>query len=234
MKAPAKIKIIKRGFEKYSGFLGPIRFEDGVSVDVVPFYLVNRIAASLEVAYLDEDEAEAPAGAAVALMENLTTRANEVEELARQTEDERTLEQRAAAVARDRAPVDKFFTKEELETVADKGIKALREVAQPWGVKGRAIPELVREILAAQSAYLKDRDARRAAVGLATENEAAAAEEVLAEDVVAEDVVTDPPAEEVSGETADEMSLAEAIAKATNVTLADAITDAAADAQKAE
>lgn len=176
MKPPAKIKLTKPGFEGYTGNFGPVHFTDGVSDYEVPFHLVNRIAGSTMVEYIDADgKSLGQAGPSVNILENTTTRLDAVDEIARQTEAEREREQQARVLAAEKPPVDKFYTLEELQKIADGGIKPLREIAKPWGVKDKSIPGLIKEILGAQGDYLKDRDQRRIKAGLVTGDAAAAA-----------------------------------------------------------
>jgi Sec-independent protein translocase protein TatA len=151
-----RLKIIEKGWETYTGFMSMVSFVDGVSVDPVPQHMADRITASVQTVEIDEDGGEIQAGAAARLVGGATLSAEIVEPLAVATAEEIAAERAEAKASADKAPVEKFYTAAELEVVADdRGIKGLREIAAPWGVRGRAIPELIREIMQAQGEFQK-------------------------------------------------------------------------------
>lgn len=135
-----KLRLTAPGWKTYTGQMGVIFFEEGLSVsDVLPTDAVrvagvigaeweDGTAANISQTYLDNMKTEAPMGA-------VTTAVPEDEVEAPQ------------AVAE--APV-KSYTAEELAAVADKsGISGLREIAEPMGIKGNSIGKLIEAILKA-------------------------------------------------------------------------------------
>lgn len=147
-----KIRLTQPGFENYTAQMGVHFFEDGMTLtDVKPSDAV-RLAAQ----FLCEWEDGTPVSVAQSLIDhsNMTTdtmprERNADEALSQQASEAQA---RAGAEASENAKREaKVYTKEQLEAVADKeGIKGLRTIATPLGVKGNAINEIIAEILAAQ------------------------------------------------------------------------------------
>jgi hypothetical protein len=147
-----RIKITEKGWENYTGLFGMASFENGVSVDPLPESMADRISANVSTVEIDDDGAEElQAGAAARLVGGATLAAPVVPALPNPTTEEVALEQKQIAEEAGRAPA-KFYDVEELQQIADeKGIKGLRLVAEPWGVRDRSIPALIKEILKAQA-----------------------------------------------------------------------------------
>lgn len=134
-----KLRLKQAGFETYSGQMGVIFFEKGLSTtDVLPVDAV-RISAVMQcewesgetsnVAQRLLDRADEPAP----ILENNTGIEVPEVEKAEPQEPEQTDEQRVVE-----------FTEEELAAIADaKGIAGLRELAEPFGIKGNSIRGLI-------------------------------------------------------------------------------------------
>ena len=170
------VKIIAKGWAGYTGLLGMHHFKDGVSVEPLSRPQIDQLAAVVQMVEITPEGEEVGAGVARRLVTDSAMRApvrQKVTEV--QTPAERAKEDQNRIEKGFKAPVEKFYTKEELEAIVDKGgIKALREIAEPWGVKARQIVELMHEILAAQSKFETARQAGLEAIRAKAEAEAAA------------------------------------------------------------
>lgn len=120
-----KLKLIQEGYEGFTGLLGVTLFEDGVSVNDVPGREARTIGMSIKAEWEDGTDPN-PAQGLLDSMHN-----------------EPVMETAAAPV------VPTVYTEEQLAEIADKeGIKGLRAIAEPLGIKGTSIKELMAEILA--------------------------------------------------------------------------------------
>lgn len=128
-----KIRIIESGWAGFTGDLGPIAFVDGISVDDV---------GSADASYL----------AGILSVENADTGKNpSISQRIVDSYDQTAKVEAAIIAAATVIPGD--FTKEQLEAIADSGgIKGVREVSDPLGVKGNSITELIDKVLSAQTA----------------------------------------------------------------------------------
>jgi len=149
------LKIVAPGFVGFTGQVGPYQFVEGLSVDPISKNEADRLSASVACVAVDADgkEIESAASPSQRVIDQALIRADVVEPLRTATQEEMIADQREAAI---RAKHSKtvFYTGAELEAIAKKGgIKALREVADPWSVRHRSIPTLIELILAAQDAY---------------------------------------------------------------------------------
>lgn len=146
-----KFRLTAPGFETYTGQMGVIFFENGLSVsDVLPVDAV-RIAGVIG----GEWEDGAPANVSQLYLDNAHTPApNDDEQRAAATVTNDTPRSNdfdaAAQVA---AEVGVSYTEEELARIADeRGIAGLREIAEPLGLKGNSISGLMQAILRAAGA----------------------------------------------------------------------------------
>lgn len=131
----AKIKIDVPGWELFTGYLGTVDFVNGVSTREVSPTEVRVIGANIRVVEVDSDEQVGPATSMVNARHVSAT-----VEAALETES-----------AEPEVEVEGKYNEDNLNAMADKGgIKALREVAKEFGVKGVSIQELIKEILEAQ------------------------------------------------------------------------------------
>lgn len=145
-----KIKIDKEGYEQFTGQMGTVSFVDGVSVADVSEVEAKRLGAALPIVWLDEKgEHAGVANVAADLVAAYRLQAK-VEEMVVGVDKER---EKPVATAPVEPVVRKHYTEAELAAVADKhGIAGLREIGAVWNVKGRSIPELIKDILNAQAA----------------------------------------------------------------------------------
>lgn len=164
-----RIKIIQSGWETFTGEFAGMVFVNGETEEPATQVTTDRIAAELDV--IDADTG-LPLGPQHRLLASQCVTLEAVEALERASEqpeepkvpvtgdeDPATENESEAEETGENAIVTEpeIWTEEKLAAVADdKGIKGLREIADPMGVRGRAIPELITEILAAQKAKLEE------------------------------------------------------------------------------
>jgi len=130
-----KIKIIEPGWAGFTGDFGMVEFADGVSVDDVSKVQAAALAGLIAIETL---EGANPSASQILLDAHHTSG---------KVEPARTFVPDTPAVVE-----AKVWTAEELATLADKGgIKAIREVAEPMGLKDNSINDLMAKILAAQA-----------------------------------------------------------------------------------
>jgi len=218
-----KLKITEKGWEGYTGFFGQVEFKDGVSVSPVDPYHLNHLSGLVRCVLVDADGKElGQAGVAAAIAGGVTTVAAAVEKpLARATEAAVAAEQKKLAVQAEKPP-HPLLTVADLEKIgAEGGIRAVRVVADKWGVRDRSIPGLIKEIMKAQAQWQSRIDA------VAAEEralQAKAAEEAARSESPADAPASDVDAVEVGGEIpATEVSVAtlESGAKAVTVKAGD-------------
>lgn len=164
MYIPKKVKLTQRGWDKYNGTMLGIQFVDGVTIREVTEHEANQIGSSLRAEF---EDGSGQVGAAAQLLKIQSTRMEKKESLRQQAErekreqDETREAERIALVEEARKFIRAgFMTREELEKVADNkgpntGIKGLREIADPLGVKANSIPALIAGILRRQNELLK-------------------------------------------------------------------------------
>jgi hypothetical protein len=157
------LKIVSNGWQGFNGQLNIITFKDGVSTEPVPPRVADRIAASVRVVQCDaegnEGEESVNVGIQHRLISEAASRAPVAKPLSLQTEADKKMEARLDAARSLTAPIDKLFTRVDLEKLADEqGIKGLRDVGKAWEITGRSIPEVIDKILAAQAEYIKLRN----------------------------------------------------------------------------
>ena len=137
----AKVKLLESTFKGYTGLLCGVQFEDGVSVEELPFVDQQRICASMR--------AETIEGRNVSASGQFSERHNV------SLEDVLANEPKAPDVATMQRgvvePEVPKFTREELESLADEqGISGLRVVGNRLGVKAKGIVEMIDGIMKAQ------------------------------------------------------------------------------------
>lgn len=150
------LKIVQPGWENFSGELGMIVFEDGMSVEPVPDILADRVATVVTMARLDDEGNEESYG----ITDRLAKKGNMegipvVDETVEVTDAELRREQaRIAALA---AKENTIYTRDQLEGIADmEGIKGLRKIGNFWGVHDRSIGRLIERIIEAQDSFLAE------------------------------------------------------------------------------
>lgn len=133
----SKIRIAVPGYEAFDGFLGTLEFKGGVSVREATDMEIRRIGANIRIETVDGSEQIGPS---VNMVKNMGVSAKVEVALKRESE-----------IVTETAEKEVKYTQEQLEEIADKGgIKAIRKIANEFGVKGVAINELITEILVAQ------------------------------------------------------------------------------------
>lgn len=139
-----KLKITEPGWEGFSGTLGVVAFEDGVSVSDVSHIEANIISGNIRVVNAD---CGSGVGAleANADMQNTACVSNTLQTMAEIQAGEKPVAPQVKQV--EDTPQAKY-TKESLEVIADKsGIAGLREIGDSLGVKGTSISGLIESIL---------------------------------------------------------------------------------------
>lgn len=142
-----KLRLTAPGWQTYTGQMGVIFFENGVSVTDVLAIDAVRVAGVIGAEWEDGT----PANVSQIYLDNMQTEAAVAKD---NREPEATVEAKlvdAAPVIADlMAPA---YTEEQLAAIADKqGIAGLREIAEPLGVKGNSIAGLISSILKAAGA----------------------------------------------------------------------------------
>lgn len=151
---PKRLRIVQKGYEKYSGPIGAYEFKDGVSVEALPRMNRDRLAVAFQFVEINEDGSEQPSGVTHRLVEERDLRKPVEAKLIRQTEEERAAEQ--VALVEKKRPVRVIYTDEQVhEIMSSKGIAGLREIAQPWGVKHRSAKVLMQMILDEQKIWVE-------------------------------------------------------------------------------
>lgn len=163
-----KVRIASKGWESYTGPLGQgAVFQDG-EADLTERQ-VRRIGASLILIDVETEKQVGPSAVAASIkFESAPVatplaskadvdkqEADEREALARAEEARKAEEAKALEAARAKAAADAksiVYSRQELEAIgANDGVGGLREIADPLGVKGRGITDLVTAILTAQA-----------------------------------------------------------------------------------
>jgi len=197
-----RLKLSGSRWAGYTGLIGTVNFKDGVSIEPVPQRIADRLSAAMPLIELDDEGNElGEAGVVPRLLRDSATRSAEIHKsLPRQTEAERKAEDLQIKLKESKSPAETFYTHEELQALADeKGIKGLRVVAEPWNVKGKAIPALIELILEAQNKFLEKQNGTiRAAVEAQKE----------AEDEIVEEKVEQPAADVIDAAISGDMSAA--------------------------
>lgn len=167
-----KVRLAAKGWETFTGSFGfQAEFKNGVSVGDLSPRQVARIASTTRVVDAETGEQVGPSVIALAVHSATmpaaptvktkvdTDREEEIDRARLLKEQAEREAQQAAALAEAEAKAERqedkdiiVYSRQELEAIgANAGISGLREIATPLGVKGRAISELVTEILAAQA-----------------------------------------------------------------------------------
>jgi hypothetical protein len=140
-----KIKIIESGWSNFTGNFGGVEFVDGVSVGDVSESLCDRIACSIR---MESVETGLQVGIQQRLIDNATVRAEVIEALETAENEPVTSELKEPH----KKEVMHFYTEDELDLIVEEnGINGLRNIGNKLNVKARSIPELIADILRAQS-----------------------------------------------------------------------------------
>lgn len=127
-----KLKLTAVGYENFTGLFGTVEYVDGLSVNDVMPQTAKRVACVISVEWEDGTKV----GVADALIANQNMPAPNETATVVPVEVEKPV---ITTVA---------WTEEELGAVADEqGIAGLREIAEPHGIKGNSIANLIKGIL---------------------------------------------------------------------------------------
>lgn len=129
------VKIDQIGWDSYTGQLGMVPFENGISTRPLTDHEMTRLGASIKLVKVGSDE---QVGAATT-MANSRHLSAEVETAIIPTEE------------KPEVVVELKYTKDQLEEIASEGgIKAIREIAKEFDVKGVEISKMIDEIMQVQ------------------------------------------------------------------------------------
>ncbi|PLC44558.1 hypothetical protein C0Q88_07715 [Ralstonia pickettii] len=140
-----KVRLTQPGFETYTGQMGVIFFQDGLSTeDVLPIDAIRLCAV-----FGAEWEDGTPANIAQRLLDEADTPAQDVNGAAEAAAAQPATEAPAGEpLATSTEQPAKTYTEEELAAIADKdGIAGLRAISDGLGVKGNSIRGLIDAIL---------------------------------------------------------------------------------------
>ena len=127
------VSIDQKGWEKYTGYLGMVPFENGVSTRPLTDIEMRQIGASIRLVNVESDEQVGPS----VTMVNARAVSAEVKA--------------PLPTVAEKPEVTLEFDRDALEKLADEGgIKAVREVAAKFGVKGVGIDKMIEDTLEAQ------------------------------------------------------------------------------------
>jgi hypothetical protein len=128
------VKIIVQGWDSYTGLLGMVPFENGISTRPVTAQEAARLGASLSIVKVDSNE-QVGASVNMASARNVSA---EVQAPLKHPEEESV-------------PIEVKYTKDRLYEIASEGgIKAVREIAKEFEVKGVEINKMIDDIMKVQ------------------------------------------------------------------------------------
>jgi hypothetical protein len=188
------VKIVSKGWAGYTGQLNVISFRNGISTEPVPNGILDRIAAVTQLVACDAEGNEVGEGEHLGIQNRMiggvTMRAPVAVALSRQTDEEKALEGVLDASKVLKAPVEKLYSREELEAIADKaGLKGLREIGDKWKVRSKSIGDLIARILTVQDKFTKQRAALAEKTPTTLRTHTLPAEEEAAVDAVPEEAL---------------------------------------------
>lgn len=144
------VKIDIAGWEYFTGMIRGVEFVDGKSTRPLTEREINTIGANMRIVDVETNEQVGPTikrvGDIPAPIATNTPTADTEETVEVEKVEEATVED-----PREEKP-SKIYTKEELEELAQTGgIKAIREIANEFGVKGVQISQLINGIINQQN-----------------------------------------------------------------------------------
>ncbi len=173
------IKLVEPGFEKFTGKLSRVQFENGVSVEPMPVRDAERLGNNMRIVELETGEpishTHYMAQSAGLSVSNLGVQMPEFvkiqpEEQAPQVVDTaqtaQTVQEQPEKVLKQNGEPEKTdipamnYTIEFLEKIVDTGgVKGIREYAKQYGVNGRSVSEIINTLIS-----MKERAERKAAL----------------------------------------------------------------------
>lgn len=159
-----KIKHTAAGWEHFTGDFGSVQFTDGVSDFPQTRIIVDRLSAFLTFDLISDDGGnDGQAGAAARLVSSKCIPMEVEPPLETQSDEDRANEVQKAIDAALKNPAQRLYSEGELVSIGETdGIKGLRDVAKPWGVRDRNIEKLIFAILAAQAEFTARKATRSA------------------------------------------------------------------------
>lgn len=144
------LKIVQSGWEGYTGWLGPVQFENGVSIEPTTDQIANQLSGIVSIEEVMSDGSSQVTGVTEGMVQGKGIAYIETP-LVKVSQEEADAERQLAAEKASKPSVEDFHSVEQLEAIAsEKGINGLREIGNLWGVRERSIPKLIRLILEAQ------------------------------------------------------------------------------------
>lgn len=146
-----RVRIDRTGWDSYTGDLSGVPFVNGISTRELNEREIARIGANIRIVGLEDDKQVGPTTEHKGHIEAPTV-VNSV----RASDEEVVVETTAEVFTEVNEPVSdapdrRLYTKEELIKIADDGgIKAIRDIAKEYDVKGVQIAQLIQGILQAQ------------------------------------------------------------------------------------
>jgi hypothetical protein len=136
-----KVKIDVPGWDSYTGLLGMVPFENGISTRPVTDHEATKLGALLRVVRIDSDE---QIGASTIMAGSRHISAEVAPSIIATKEEEK--------------PVKELkYSKDRLDEIASEGgIKAIREIAKEFDVKGVEISKMIEEIMQVQLGTKED------------------------------------------------------------------------------
>ncbi|MEO9497588.1 MAG: hypothetical protein ABJG42_24155 [Vibrio splendidus] len=149
-----RIRLVQESMRNYSGHLGDIYFENGVSVDHVAPAQAHRMAVIMPIETLNGEDPSM-----LNMMHELHYASSEnvgdvIRGRMKELEGDDKHHEEAPVVAKSAEPVEsaQLYQRETLEDIADKeGIAGLRKLGDAHEIKGRSISELIEELLQVQA-----------------------------------------------------------------------------------
>ncbi|UBM12764.1 hypothetical protein [Cupriavidus metallidurans] len=133
-----KLRITEPGWETYTGNYGGIEFVDGVSVNLVSPFDASRLAALIRI---EDSDGKNPS------VSQLIVDSRSFEA------DQEMVSSMDTGVKRIEGTIsrDTGYTRDQLGEIADKGgIKAIRVIAEPLGIRGTKVTDIIDKIIAGQ------------------------------------------------------------------------------------
>ena len=130
----SKVRINVPGWEKFDGLLGMVPFENGVSTRELTKDEIMRIGANIAIVKVDSDE---QVGAAVTMANSRNVSAE--------------VKAASPTLAEEQPKVELKYDRDKLlEIASEGGIKAIREIAKEFDVRGVEISKMIDDIIQAQ------------------------------------------------------------------------------------
>lgn len=138
-----RVKIVEPGWEGYTGNFGVAVFENGVAE--LSELEANRVGAAVRIVELNEDDEEDG-------VVNVGHEITKTKDMSAPVE-ERVEVSDEPAPETEKVEEREVHTREQLEEIADaEGIKGLRVIANPLGIKSTKMSELIDKIMEAENA----------------------------------------------------------------------------------